>query len=245
MMTNLKSLTTEERYAKIGEIIDNIERDIDSSAVLEEAITKILETVTRAARAEAGTLWFYHRFKDGRITPMSVYGDVALNDIYLLPGEGIAGKVIESGESLLISDCQNDTRWTKKVDAETGFVTHSMLCVPLRIKDFVFGSIQILNKQDGNAFVEDDLQFMEDLSDKVSMLLEEHALLEDYHSDARESRYADEKYARRVILNKISTYMDPEIMHEILRNDGKHKKSLHTEDIVVFFADIRGYTSLA
>ena len=39
--------------------------------------------------------------------------------------------------------------------------------------------------------------------------------------------------------------MDPAIVHEILRKDGKHKKSIETEYIAVLFADVRGFTHLA
>ena len=51
--------------------------------------------------------------------------------------------------------------------------------------------------------------------------------------------------ARRCIIEQISTYMDPAIVHEILRMDGKHMKSIETEYIAVLFADVRGFTHLA
>lgn len=59
----------------------------------------------------------------------------------LLPGEGIAGKVIQTGKSEIISDCQKDPRWAGKADAKTGFRTESMICVPLSLKQIVFGVI--------------------------------------------------------------------------------------------------------
>ncbi len=220
-------------------------RNIRSNAAADDAIAAALETVVRAVQAQAGTFWFYHRFEDGRIRPMAVCGEAELADIYLLPGEGIAGQVIDTGESMILQDCQRDERWTHKVDAETGFVTRTMICVPLETAGLVFGSIQIINKSTGLPFDGDDLSLVEGLADTISRLLRGHPLLAEYSSyKASEKSLLKENETRRAIFDRISTYMDPAILHEILRTDGQHKKSLATENMVVLFADIRGFTQL-
>ncbi len=210
-----------------------------------EAIRAALETVVKAAKAQAGTFWFYHRFEDGRIRPMAVCGEATLNDIYLLPGEGIAGQVIDKGESVMLQDCQRDERWTRKVDAETGFVTRTMICVPLKTSGLVFGCIQIINGIKGLPFDEEDLKLVEGLAETISRLLRGHSMLAEYNSyRASEMSLVKENEARRAIFDQLSTYMDPAILHEILRKDGHHKKSLDMENMVVMFADIRGFTQL-
>lgn len=233
---NLQSQTVTEQ------LMDSIRNHVEPQG----AMAEVLKTVVHAAHAEAGTFWFYHRFEDGRIRPMAVYGGGKLDGIYLLPGEGIAGRVIDKGESLVIPDCQQDARWTKKVDTETGFVTRTVLCVPLKTAGLVFGSIQIVNKVDGSPFGQQDLLFTEQLANEISAILKDHPLLTDYRSEAApEKSLALENDARRAIIQQISTYMDPAIVHEILRKDGKHKKSIEMEYIVALFADVRGFTRLA
>ncbi len=207
-----------------------------------QALLDIMEAVS----AQAGTLWFYHRFEDGLIRPLTVCGGEEMGAIYLLPGEGIAGAVIDKGEALLICDCQNDERWTKKVVVETGFTTRSMNCVPITVHGMVFGSLQLMNKQDDSFFCPADLERTIALAQGLCALLEKQGLLADYRmEEAPEITLARQSDAQRAIFKQISIYTDPSIVREILRRDGKHKKSTETEELAVLFVDIRGFTGLA
>merc|ERR1719183_2674732 len=47
---------------------------------------------------------------------------------------GIAGRVATSGEPLIINDAYADERFNRSNDLKTGFRTHSILCVPLKLK---------------------------------------------------------------------------------------------------------------
>jgi two-component system sensor histidine kinase/response regulator len=63
----------------------------------------------------------------------------------LAPGEGIAGWVAGSGESLIVSDTQIDERHFKGVDQQVGLELRSILSVPLRVKKEVIGVLQVLD----------------------------------------------------------------------------------------------------
>ncbi len=144
--------------------IKNIEKGIQSSTDLKSALATALDIVVTAAKAEAGTCWFHDREKDGRIRPFAVYGGGDLGDFSLGMGEGIAGKVIERGKEIIVEDCTSDPRWQGKVDAKTGFITKSMIVVPLKTSDYVFGCIQIINKGNGDFYDAQDLLFVKELA---------------------------------------------------------------------------------
>ena len=246
MSKNTAFAAEAEQMDHVRTVIDSMTADMRDHPDPRLAMEAMLEAVAKAVCAEAGTLWFYHRFEDGRISPMAVYGGGELEGIYLLPGEGIAGQVVDSGEALVIPDCRQDTRWTRKVDTETGYVTRTVLCVPLKTEDMVFGAIQLINKAEGRAFDRQDLAFTQQLAQEISHRVQDHPLLRDYHAEGgAKMGLVMENDARRCIIEQISTYMDPAIVHEILRKDGKHKKSIETEYIAVLFADVRGFTHLA
>ena len=135
---------------------------------LNEAIETALSTACKAVHAEAGTFWFYSRFGDGKIHARAWNGGADLSGIVLEPGEGIAGQVIETAQAIMIADCRKDARWAKKTDANTGFATKSMICVPLIAEDLVFGCIQLVNKTDGSLFDEEDLKFERRLAEEIS-----------------------------------------------------------------------------
>lgn len=133
-----------------------------------EAISAALDMACSAIHAEVGSFWFYSRFGDGLIHWRAGYGGTDMSGHYLTLGEGIAGKVIEDGEAIMISDCQKDTRWSGKVDKASGFVTKSMMCVPLAADGLTFGCIQIMNKTDGTLFDEKDLSFEKKMAEEIS-----------------------------------------------------------------------------
>lgn len=53
---------------------------------------------------------------------------------------GIAGAVARTGIHLNIKDAYNDPRFNKEVDFKTGFITRSILCVPIMGVDGVLGN---------------------------------------------------------------------------------------------------------
>lgn len=184
MREEMESLWGAMKVSHYKRTIDQLTRSIRDTESLEDALHVSLEMVMHAVHAETGTFWFYERFKDGRIYAKATYDGSDLSAIRLLPGEGIAGQVIQSGKHVIIQDCQADPRWAGRVDKKTGFQTRSMICVPLSLDDLVFGCIQIINKTDGVAFDEKDLTFADRLASEISVLLKHQGLLDDFIAKA-------------------------------------------------------------
>jgi Nif-specific regulatory protein len=88
---------------------------------------------------------------------------------------GIAGWVFTHGESLNIVEPYNDPRFNRGVDGRTGYLTKSLLCVPLRTPNGqVIGAFQVLNKKAG-VFTTTDLEILEILASQAAISME-HAL---------------------------------------------------------------------
>ena len=66
----------------------------------------------------------------------------------------VAGSVAKSGSSVVVADAYDDKRFNREVDAQTGFRTKSIVCVPLTGSGgTVVGVLQLINKQlDDEAF---------------------------------------------------------------------------------------------
>lgn len=93
-------------------------------------------------------------------------------DIRLPLGQGLAGQVALSGETINVPDAYADPRFDRNIDVRTGFRTMNMLVVP------VWGSrgrtvavIQALNKRDG-TFERRDQMLLEQVADVVAPFLE-------------------------------------------------------------------------
>ena len=146
------------------QVVWEITRQLQESESMEKALRISLGTVVRAVGAEAGTIWFYNKDGDGRIHPSFWIGGADLTGLSLAAGEGIAGSVVETGKTTVVKDCQSDPRWAGRFDAKTGFVTRSMVCVPLLNKYETIGCIQIINKLDGSLYNDADVELCENLA---------------------------------------------------------------------------------
>ena len=60
-----------------------------------------------------------------------------------------AGYVAETGETLNIHNAYDDPRFNPTIDEQTGYTTHSILCMPICIRGLVIGVVQMINKSDG------------------------------------------------------------------------------------------------
>ena len=146
------------------QVVWEITRLLQEAESLEDALRVSLGMVVRAIGVEAGTIWFYNKNGDGRIHPSFWIGGADLTGLSLAAGEGIAGAVVEQGKTTVVKDCQRDKRWAGRFDEKTGFVTKSMICVPLLNKYEVIGCIQIINKKDGTLYTDADVDLAENLA---------------------------------------------------------------------------------
>jgi signal transduction protein with GAF and PtsI domain len=93
-------------------------------------------------------------------------------EIRLPIGQGLAGQVALTGETINVPDAYADARFDRNIDMRTGFRTLNMLVVP------VWGSvgrpvgvIQALNKRDG-TFERRDQMLLEQVADQVAPMIE-------------------------------------------------------------------------
>ena len=94
-------------------------------------------------------------------------------------GKGIAGHVALTGEVLHVSDPYRDPRFNKQADKESGYVTKSILCAPVRDSDGRnIAVLEAINKLDG-AFSEQDTLILEKLAMLAGIALHNAQLIED------------------------------------------------------------------
>jgi diguanylate cyclase (GGDEF)-like protein len=80
-------------------------------------------------------------------------------------GEGIAGWVAQSGESLLIPDAQSDFRFCRRFDELSCFTTRSIICVPMINRGRVLGVIELVNRIEDGAFTDLDMRALQTLAE--------------------------------------------------------------------------------
>jgi len=147
--------------------------DIASSRTLSETIDRVMHHVgvvfdplnwsLLLRDSKTGDLKFVHATGPG---------SPALQNLVLHKGVGIAGWVAEHGEAVLIADTSDDERFNPAFDAITGFVTRSIVAVPLRVRGRVYGVIELINKLDESAFDSKDLIVLQTIADFAAIAIE-------------------------------------------------------------------------
>ncbi|MEM5786976.1 MAG: GAF domain-containing SpoIIE family protein phosphatase [Syntrophobacteraceae bacterium] len=165
---------------RVRERLDNLKECfrvsclINSSLELEQVLDNIMSTSRTILRAESCSLMLVDE-KSSELVFEVAQGPVAhklKGEVRLKKGQGIAGHVYETGESVLIEDAYSDPRFNKDFDRMTGYHTKTILCVPLKIKDRVIGVSQIINKLDGSRFNMDDEENLSLLSINAAIAVE-------------------------------------------------------------------------
>lgn len=95
-----------------------------------------------------------------------------VREIRLAPGEGLAGLVAQTGESIIVNDPASDSRWSNRVATQTGFVTRNLLTVPIVNRGRIEGVLQVINKTKNRRFTERDRQLLERVAKPMAVALE-------------------------------------------------------------------------
>ncbi len=162
-----------EREHKLSLLLDlgaELAQEVDLDALLGAMGARI----ARAMRAERATVWLVDA-ATGELR--SRIADLPeLPEIRLPPGQGIAGWVAETGRTANLSDASRDPRHFAGVDRETGFVTRTLLSVPVRDGGrAIRGVLQVLNKREG-AFTREDEAFLQTLAGQVALAFDRTTL---------------------------------------------------------------------
>ncbi|RMH60019.1 MAG: GAF domain-containing protein [Candidatus Hydrogenedentota bacterium] len=145
---------------------------VGSSLDLESVLNRSISTAMQVMNCEASSVMLLDE-ETGELYFQQAAGDASekVKEIRIPPGEGIAGWVVQNEEPVVIEDARNDPRFYKKADDTTGFVTRSMLAVPLRAKEKIIGVAEAINKKDG-AFTKDDLPLFEAYASLAGIAIE-------------------------------------------------------------------------
>lgn len=147
---------------------------INSTLDLDDLIELVMEKAQTVMKAEASSVMLINEEKNILEIPVALgeVGEKVKNKIELDIGEGIAGWVATHGQPLNVPDVTLDPRFSAKSDFTTGFQTRSILAAPLKVRDHIIGVAEVINRVDGNAFDEEDLDLFLTFCRQVAMAID-------------------------------------------------------------------------
>ncbi|MEL6397508.1 MAG: adenylate/guanylate cyclase domain-containing protein [Cyanobacteria bacterium J06626_4] len=156
--------------------------DMINNEALETMLEQILEAFTlkigQILQAERTTIFMVDWDKAELWSKIAQGDGEGRLEIRVPVGKGIAGHVADSGECLNIPDAYSSDLFNRKTDQETGYRTHSILCIPVfnKTNESVVAVVQLLNKLDPNgqpvAFDAQDERSFREFASSIGIILE-------------------------------------------------------------------------
>ena len=153
---------------------------------LDALLVYILEAAMRLVKCEASSLLLVENADTLKFRVALGPAGVKASAIPVAAKGSIAGWVVENNESLIINDVAQDPRFFGAVQEKTGYVTKSMVAVPLRFEKKCIGVIELLNKDALVPFNRDDLAILELLSVQAGIAYQNASAYRQARTEIRE-----------------------------------------------------------
>jgi signal transduction histidine kinase len=164
-------------------------RDLD--AVLNVALDSVLQIVNGTV---GGILLMDEQTQTLSYRVYRGLSDKYAQEMRLKIGEGIAGRVAQSGKSVLLEDISTDQRATSP-DLITTEGLKAFISVPLRAKDTVLGVLNVASHLPRH-FTKDDMHLLHAIGDQVGVAIEQAELYE----RLRKERQNYQRLARHMLM---------------------------------------------
>ena len=155
--------------------IQQIARAVGSTLDLDQLLHLIVGKITELMEADRSTLYVMDESRTELWTKVLQADEI--REIRLKLGEGVAGWVARTGETVKIPDAYQDKRFQREVDQRSGYRTRSILCTPMKDNlGQIIGVVQVLNKKSGESFTDEDRELLEALVSQASIAIENSQL---------------------------------------------------------------------
>lgn len=223
-ITVKKTKRSDKKTGYLADFSSTITTVLDRELLLKKLLEKSLQILS----AEQGSLMLLdNETSELVVEACKSRSDKIMEKMRLNKDEGIVGKVLDSGNSMLIEDIEKDPR--TRQENRDHYSTKSFISALINIEDRVTGVINISDKTEGGAFNEEDLNLIRSIIDNSAIAIE-RSLLYDKTEELKKLSITDPLTG---IFNR--RYLNRRLSEEITRyNRYKHPFSFMMLDLDKF-----------
>ena len=203
-----RDITQEKRIARINDALLRISMALPSYPDLEDILDYISSEIKPLLNVDGAIVILLDQDKNEFFFLGTAYEDRATQkrakEIRFPADKGVAGKVIKTGEPVIVPDTSKDPNFYSVVDKQLGYDSHDMLDVPLRSSDRIVGVLCAINKKEG-VFDNTDVDLLSMIAGTVALSVE----------NARVSNELKKAYKEVTSLNKAKDNVINHLSHEL------------------------------
>ena len=168
-----------KQEVELREKLLDITNRVHAANNIDEILIDLQDEITRLFGAERMTVYVVDGIKKELVSRVKT-GD-EISDIRVpISSDSLVGYVAQRGELINIADVHDkealqsidphltfDASW----DEKSGFQTHQVLGAPISFQKYLLGAIQIINREDGNAFSKQDEATLEELANILGIAI--------------------------------------------------------------------------
>ena len=204
----LRDITQEKRTSRINDTLLRVSMALPEYSNLEGVLDYISVEVKGLLGVEGALVILLDEEKNELFFMAAAHDDSAaekrVKEVRFPANEGVSGKVIRTGEPIIVPDTSKDPNFYSVVDEMAGFKTRNLLDVPLRGKDQIIGVLCAMNKNTG-IFDEKDIELLNMIAGTVALSIE----------NARYSEELREAYKEVTSLNRAKDKVIDHLSHEL------------------------------
>jgi diguanylate cyclase (GGDEF)-like protein len=217
-----------EQLRLLSEVIRTANSYLDPDAV----INFIMERIRHLVECQAWSLLLLDE-DSNQLYFKSALGEKSekLSEIRLKIGEGVAGKVVETGQPMIVDDALKCPYFNPEIDRLTEFKTKNILAVPLKARGRIIGAFEILNKRSKteDSFTERDLE-------TVMLFLEPAAI-------ALENAMLFQKTKELTLIDDLTHLYNTRFLYQSLKSEISRGKR-YGYPLAVLFLDLDGFKAV-
>jgi PAS domain S-box-containing protein len=178
----LRDVTQEKRVARNNEAMLRISMALPEYQDLGELLYYVNSEVKTLLGSEAAMAVLYDENKGDLFVVGAAYDDrdaqKRIEEIRFPMDQLVAGRVIRTGEPIILSEASGDNELYEERDRRLGYKTRSLVQVPLKSSDRIIGALGAINKKVG-SFEETDMELLNMVAGTVALSIENARFSED------------------------------------------------------------------
>jgi PAS domain S-box-containing protein len=171
----LRDITRVKQIARSNEAMLRVSMALPEHTELYELLDYVSGVIKELMGTEGGVVILLDEQRQELFLRGAAYDDTATQrrakEVRFAVDELVAGKVIQTGQPIILNDISRDSEIHIERDKKLGYQTRNLLLVPLRSHERVIGTLSAINKKEG-GFDPSDIELLSMLAGTVALSIE-------------------------------------------------------------------------